>query len=223
MPTLFIIKPQRIFACYASVDSTLASDLSCIFHQNMVIWRHTQFWNGFGFFGQGGSGKTTLTFEFALKLLRDGILDIRIFDDSFLLANGVMRRASMPPYGDWGSNRLGKIAEFERGAQTKGRKLTDFKPIDQEEYRVADATIWFLSPKAELQELVRKSCNFDNFLELLAENHPCHNEEWKPTAEKLLPSFKANWRYEQVWLPTRIDILWGVAQMAYQTVFDRTI
>lgn len=185
----------------------------------MVIWRHGAVWNGFGVFGQGRRGKTTVTFEFALQLLKNDMLDFRIFDDNFLLFNSIMKRPSTSPYGDWGCDRVGRITDFEREARTKGKKLTDFKPIDQPQYPVNDATIWFLSPRLDLQEVVRNPCGFDAFLELLAANHPCHNEEWQPTSEKLLPSFNASWRYEQVYLQTSIEMLTLAARMAYQTVF----
>lgn len=178
-----------------------------------------QFWNGFGFFGQGLSGKTTISFDFALRLFRDGVHDMKIFDDNFLLENGVLKRASTPPYGDWGADRLGRIAAFGQEVQAKGKQLCDFKPIDQEAYQVKDANIWFLSAKDGLTEHSKNPCSFDEFLKLLAENNPCHNPDWKPTESNLMPSFKENWTYEHIWLPTSIPK--AVAQGAYESYRTR--
>jgi hypothetical protein len=200
---------------YKAPQNLNRNQLGCIFHQNMVIWRHLHFWNGFGFFGQGLSGKTSMSFDFALRLFRDGVDDMKIFDDNFLLENGVLRR-----HEDWGSDRLGKMAAFEQEVKAKDKQLRDFKPIDQEVYRVKDATIWFLSAKDGLTNYSKNPCRFDEFLKLLAENNPCHNPDWKPTESNLMPSFSENWTYEHIWLPTPIPkVVERDAYESYQTRF----
>ena len=78
----------------------------------MVLWREDDFnpWNAFGFFGQGGAGKSALSFTFARLLIeRDGILlkqstSLKIIDDNFYLNTG---RAWSKNH--WGSpDKLGK-------------------------------------------------------------------------------------------------------------------
>jgi len=195
----------------------------------MVIWKHAEVWNGFGFFGQGQSGKTTVSFDFASRLLRDGMLEMKVFDDRLLLNAGILKRDI--PQDHFGSDRLGKMVLFQCEARIKGKQLTDFSPETGKEYPVNNATIWFLLPKVEIKEPVWKICSFAEFLRTLAESHPCFNQEWNPTVEKLLPSFKANWRYEQVELPVACkschlvesSTLDAVAEAAYKQYRTRIL
>jgi hypothetical protein len=179
----------------------------------MVIWKGVQDWNAFGFFGKGGSGKTTVSFDFALRLLRAGIVDLKVFDDRFLFMDGLVRRDEE---SKWGSDRLDKRAEFEQEAKLRNKQLDDFLPEIGKDYVIVNnATIWFLCAQDALS-YYRKSLSFEEFLNLLASSDPCH-EPKNLTEIDLMHSFRQNWNYEQVWLPKPLDILEAVAEAAYET------
>lgn len=90
----------------------------------MVVWLNGKEWNGFGFFGRGGTGKTALTFAFAERLLRDDMV-FKIFDDNFLLEQMTIR-----PFQDWGSEDcLGKRTAFQSEVQKRCEKIDDFNPF----------------------------------------------------------------------------------------------
>jgi hypothetical protein len=169
----------------------------------MVIWKGEAAWSAFGFFGQGGSGKTTLSFDFSLRLLRDGFLDLKVFDDRLLLDTNTVRRDGESTWGR--PDGLGKRTEFEREANSRNMQLDDFLPDVGEEYVLGDVTIWFLTP-TDRPELHRKPLGLSEFLEWLVDKDPFHDLK-KPTADDLSPSFRQNWRYELVWVPNLVTIL----------------
>lgn len=192
------------------------STMNEVFHENMVIWKQSLAWDAFGFFGGGLSGKSTVSFDFALRLLRDGILDIKVFDDRFFLdGNTVERDPKYPPYGE---DRTGKRTEFEQEAKSRNMQLEDFLPAIGEKYELGNVTIWFLSPSDDL-EYRRNALGFDDFLEFLAPKDPFHFLK-SPTVDDLIPHFKMGWKYELFELrkPISVHVLEKLAELArYQT------
>jgi hypothetical protein len=172
-----------------------------VFHENMVIWQKSLAWDAFGFFGGGLSGKSTVSFDFALRLLRDGILDIKVFDDRFFLDGNTVER---DPKYDWGEDRTRKRAEFQQEAKSRNKQLEDFLPAIGEKYALGNVTIWFLCPSDDL-EYRANPLGFDDFLEFLITKDPFHFLK-NPTMDDLLPHFKKEWKYEVFWLPKPVSV-----------------
>lgn len=172
-----------------------------VFHENMVIWKESLAWDAFGFFGGGLSGKSTVSFDFALRLLRQGILDIKVFDDRFFLDGNTVER---DPEYTWGEDRTGKRTDFEQEAKSRNKQLEDFLPAIGEKYALGNVTIWFLSPSDGL-EYRRNDLGFNDFLEFLATKDPYHFLK-NPTVNDLIPAFKKEWKYELFWLPKPISV-----------------
>lgn len=185
--------------------------MSGVFHQNMVIWKRAAAWSAFGFFGQGGNGKTTLSFDFSLRLLRDAFLDLKVFDDRLLLDSNTVRRDDESTWGR--PDGLGKRTEFEREAKSRNMRLDDFLPDVEKRYVLGDVTIWFLS-HTDRPELHREPVSLNVFLEWLAHKDPFHDLK-NPTADDLSPSFRQNWRYELVWIPNLPTVLEETTKAAY--------
>jgi hypothetical protein len=182
-----------------------------VFHENAVIWKRASAWDAFGFFGGGGSGKTTLSFDFALRLLRDQTLDLRIFDDRFILDSQTIQRDGDNTWGR--EDGLGKRREFEEEANSQNKQLNDFLPAKGDQYSLGHVTIWFLDHRDGL-EYYRESLGFMEFLELLTKKDPFHVLK-NPTVNDLMPCFKREWKYELILLPKPVSVLETLGQLAY--------
>jgi hypothetical protein len=144
--------------------------------------------------------------------LREGTLDIKVFDDRLILDGNTIERDGA---NKWGADRLGKRKEFEREANSRKKQLDDFLPTIGEKYSLGKVTIWFLYPKDDL-ECRRNSLGFDDFIRFLATKDPFHFLK-NPTVNDLIPHFKREWKYELFWLPKPISlpILENMAALAH--------
>jgi hypothetical protein len=138
-------------------ENCLDNVMNEVFHENSVIWKRASAWDAFGFFGGGGSGRTTLSFDFALRLLRDQTLDLGIFDDRFILDSNTIQRDGDNTWGR--EDGLGKRREFEEEANSQNKQLNDFLPAKGDQYLLGHVTIWFLDHRDGL-EYYRESLGF---------------------------------------------------------------
>ena len=170
----------------------------------MVLWKtygRLPVWKAFGFFGEGGNGKTALSFTFARLLFEeDKILikkgtALKVIDDNFYLENGTVW--CKDPWGS--SDKLGKRQQFIASLKAFDKSLEAAVHPDHERFCLGKLVAWLLLSDSEENNFRIQLCTRDEFVDKL--HNPCHqpsqNEiEAQPALrEQIRNSFNPSWQY----------------------------
>ena len=162
------------------------------FHENMVIWKAGGAWDGFGFLGESNHGKTPLSFAFAHLLFKNGVTEVKVFDDCFKLDRERVRQCR-----EWG--RRGQLAEIyyadlAKTMTTSGHKIGDLAPGDHT-YQLHNVAMCLLLTGSGRSARRLERCGREEFVEKLMPSNPFTWDYPKPGKNVVLQRFKENWRY----------------------------
>ena len=161
------------------------------FHENMVIWKKAEVWNGFGFFGESRQGKTPLSFAFARLLFLNGNTEIKILDDCFTIEDGRISQCK-----NWGTpNHLGQsyyslLTEAMKGAH---RSVAEIEP-GKVSYPLGKVVAYLLFAGGT-EPFKKERCHRQEFVEKLMSSNPFTWDYPKPGKEVVLQRFKDAWSY----------------------------
>ena len=165
--------------------------LSYQFHENMVIWKKADSWNGVGFFGESRHGKTPLSFAVAHLLFTEGIPEVRIFDDCFTIEGGRVSQCK-----SWGApDHLGQayLTGLTRSLKDAGKSLKEVEP-GKESYPLGKLAMYLLFFSDSVRS-EKKRCHRQEFVEMLMPTNPFTWSYPKPGKDVVLKRFKENWSY----------------------------
>ena len=162
------------------------------FHENMVIWKKEDAWNGFGFLGESRHGKTPLSFAFARILFLSDKPEIKILDDCFTLEAGRIRQCR-----EWGSrDHLGQAyyTELAEALRVSGRSITEVEPRN-DSYPLGKVAMYLLLFADGTVSFKKQRCHRQEFVEKLMSSNPFTWNYPKPGKDIVLQRFKDTWSY----------------------------
>jgi len=161
------------------------------FHENMVIWKKAEVWNGFGFFGESRQGKTPLSFAFARLLFLSGSTEIKIFDDCFTIEDGRISQCKT-----WGTpNHLGQTyyTQLTETMKDAHRRIAEMEP-GKVKYLLGKIAAYLLFAGGT-EPVKKERCHRQEFVEKLMATNPFTWDYPKPGKEVVLQRFKDTWSY----------------------------
>jgi hypothetical protein len=171
-------------------------ELAFQFGENLVIWKGSDSWNGFGFFGESRHGKTPLSFAFARLLVDSGLDEVKVFDDCFESEQGKVRQCRV-----WGNrNALGEeyYNELVETLRKHGRTISEIYPF-HEQFEIGKMTIWLLL-FCEREVLFRMEKGaYDRFLDDLMKSNPFRWNQPKPDRKIAEERLKMVWDYSLIY------------------------
>lgn len=168
------------------------NELAYEFHENMVIWKKAEVWNGVGFFGESRHGKTPLSFAIARLLFLGGIAEIKIFDDCFTIEDGRIRQCKI-----WGTpDHLGQVyyADLTDTMKGAGRSVKEVEP-GRVSYPLGKIAMYLLFFADITTQVEKKRCHRQEFVDKLMSTNPFAWSYPKPGKDVVLKRFKDNWSY----------------------------
>jgi len=162
------------------------------FHENMVIWKRSGSWYGFGFLGESRHGKTPLSFALANLLFRSGVSEIRVFDDCFKLERERVRQCR-----EWGIR--GELAEayygeLARAMKSSGQPMSNLEP-GEHTYQLHNVAMCLLLIGNSGDSVKMERCSREVLVEKLMPSNPFTWDYPKPGKNVVLQRFKESWRY----------------------------
>ena len=162
------------------------------FHENMVIWRTEDAWNGFSFFGESRHGKTPLSLAFARILFLSYKPEIKLLDDCFTIEDGRIRQCRI-----WGRrDHLGQAyyTELAEAMKVSGRSITEVEP-GHESYPLGKLAVYLLLLADGTLPFKKERCHRQEFVEKLMSSNPFPWNYPKPGKDIVLQRLKDTWSY----------------------------
>lgn len=162
------------------------------FHENMVIWRKGDTWNGFGFFGESRHGKTPLSFAFARVLFMNGIRELKVFDDCFEIEDSTIRQCRV-----WGRReKLGEsyYTELAEVMKMSSRSIRELEPKNHS-YLLGNVASYLLQLADGTTSFKKQRCSREEFVEKLMPSNPFTWNYPKPGKDIVFQRFKNSWTY----------------------------
>lgn len=157
----------------------------------MVIWKRSDVWNGFGFFGESRHGKTPLSLAFARILVLRGD-DVRILDDCFTIEGGQIRQCR-----SWGRrNHLGEhyYTLLSETLKNTRRSIASIDP-GTVGYPLGRTVAYLLQLVTGIENFKKVRCHRQEFVDKLMVTNPFTWTNPKPGKEIILKRFNENWSY----------------------------
>jgi hypothetical protein len=170
-------------------------DLAYHYHENMVIWKKKEAWNGFGFLGESGRGKTPLSFAIARLLFTNGEHAIKVIDDCFELEEGKISQCRC-----WGSrDQLGETyyQELLVTLNSSGHSIDEVN-FGKQQFPLYQVTMFLLLISEDIALFRRVRCTHEKFVQELLKTNPFTWNEPKPGRDVVFHGFKESWEYSIV-------------------------
>jgi hypothetical protein len=168
----------------------------------MVICKRSEkglLWNAFGFLGQGGAGKSSLSFILGRLLVEmdhfiiEAGTSLKILDDNFTLENGLVSSSN------WGGDTMGKQQQFIDCLKKVGHSDQEARPLNHS-FKIGTFRSWLLL-SGEVSQYVIQQTDRDDFIRTLLPLNPCHSPrqdeiDGSPQIrEHIRGSFDPSWNY----------------------------
>jgi len=189
----------------------------------VIVSKNDTGWSAFGLLGQGGVGKSTISFSLARLLVeKDGFIvnaraSLRVIDDNFTLEDRVVSSA------DWGGDISGKQRQFIDYLRAVEHSDKEARPQNGK-FRITSFIGWLLICGNGVSKYTIKKSDRNFFVSELLKLNPCHNpsqaeiDSQQMLREQIRDKFDDSWTYSIVKRSAKDEGLTeDLAQLAYAT------